>query len=232
MKLTATFVKTRALRRFVPRPRREEGSAIMFALLAMIFLTIIGLSLTVVTETEMLIGTNEQLSEETFYAAEAGVATAVSQLLVTNDLKKKYFAIPARDADGAVRKVGNRTLGYSVDFSDVYPVAFDVAPYSTTNEGSSEEHYHGYFYVKVRARRLTWPENQAVPDCATEAAKSPDNPDPGDFAAIQAEKVLNVGFYAGPLPDLGADALWESFYKPDAFGCSPEKDDDDYVQKI
>lgn len=68
------------------RARREGGSALLFALLAMVFLTVIGLSLAVATETEMMIGTNEQISQETFFAAEAGVATAIAQLLINDDV--------------------------------------------------------------------------------------------------------------------------------------------------
>ncbi len=212
------------------RVRNDQGSALLLALLAMVFLTVIGLSLAVVTETEMLIGTNEQIAQETFFAAEAGVATAVSQLLVTNDLVSRYFAIEAHHGD-AVRTVGDRTLGYSVDFTDVYPVAYDVAPYTSANEGSSEPHFTGFFYTRVRARRMAWPGT--VPDCQSEIDRDPDVAPVHDyFETVQAEKVLTLGFYVSPLPDLGGQALWDSFTMPDTFGCAPRKDKADYVQTV
>ncbi len=220
------------MRRNLQRPRSDAGSALLLALLAMVFLTVIGLSLAVVTETEMLIGTNEQIAQETFFAAEAGVATAVSQLLVTNDLVSRYFAIEAHQGD-AVRNVGDRTLGYSVDFTDVYPVAYDVAPYTGANEGSTEPHYTGFFYTRVRARRMAWPDTDDVPDCQSEIDRDPDDPPVHDyFENVQAEKVLTLGFFVSPLPDLGGQALWDSFAKPDVFGCAPDKAEADYIQTI
>ena len=109
------------------RRHREQGSAMLFALMGLVFLTVIGLSLAVVTETEMIIGSNEQIAQETFFAAEAGVAAAVGQLLVENNMKAKHFALLAKyglDEDGeeVVRTAGGLKLGYAVDFTTVYPM--------------------------------------------------------------------------------------------------------------
>lgn len=209
--------------------RGERGSAILFAMLALVFLTVIGLSLAVVSETEMLIGSNEQITQEAFYAAEAGVGVATSQVIVTNSLFRKYFTLTAKVGDND-RLYGDQQLGYVVDFTDVYPVLFDVAPFTGANVGASESHYSGFFYSQVRARRFGWPDADPVLDCAAEAAR-----DPAAASLLpdaQAEQVITLGVYISPLPKLGGEALWESFEKPDNFGCSPEKDDDDYIQKV
>ena len=214
--------------------RGQEGSALLIALLAMIFLTVIGLTLAMVAETEMLIGTNEQIAGENFVAAEAGIATAVSQLLVNNDLESRFFALQSKNLDGSIRDMSgsNRTLGYSVDFTDVYPTARQCAPYSDCGEQAPGDHKYSYFFfTRVRSRRLAWPASQAVPDCGSEAKRNPDTPTTLQyFREIQAENVVTLGFYASPLPELGGDALWDSFVKPDVYGCSPEKKDVDYIQ--
>jgi len=66
------------------RHHSERGSVFIVALMVLVMLTVIGLSLALVTETEMLIGGNEQIISETFVAAETGTAVAVSQLMVAN----------------------------------------------------------------------------------------------------------------------------------------------------
>ncbi len=74
---------------------REQGSVFIVSLMVLVMLTVIGLSLALVTETEMLIGGNEQVIHETFYAAETGMAVAVSQLMVSNSLSRKCLALRA-----------------------------------------------------------------------------------------------------------------------------------------
>ena len=210
------------------RPRNEEGSALLLALLAMVFLTVIGLSLAVVTETEMLIGTNEQVAEETFFAAEAGVATAVSQILEDADLQPRSFAIQARQGD-AERTVGDRTLGYVVEYTSVYPVAFELAP----NTDTEEELYSVFFYPRVRARRMAWPQTADVPNCQSERQRAYTAPPSQDyFEDVQAEDLLTLGFYGSPLQGFTAEALEAGFTKPDTFGCAPPRPDEDYIQKV
>jgi hypothetical protein len=212
------------------RATNERGSALLLALLAMVFLTVVGLALAVVTETEMQIGKNDLVAQETFFAAEAGMATAVSQLLVTNDTSGRFFAIPARRGDAA-RKAGDSNLGYSVDFTQLYPVAFDKAPYTFSNEGSGQPYYSGFFYTRARARRLAWAGTEIVPDCQTERSRAPSDTPADYFADVQAEKVLTLGFFVSPVDALAGQGLVEGFWKPDRFGCAPERADEEYVQK-
>ena len=210
------------------RPRNEQGSALLLALMAMVFLTVIGLSLAVVTETEMLIGTNEQVAEETFFAAEAGVATAVSQILEDADLQPRSFALQARQGD-AVRTVGDRTLGYVVEYTSIYPVAFDLSPYSDLDQ----ELYSVFFYTRVRARRMAWPQTSDVPNCQSERDRAYSAPPVDDsFNDVQAEDLLTLGFYGSPLQGFTAESLTEGFFKPDTFGCAPPRPDEDYIQKV
>lgn len=57
--------------------RGERGSAYIAVLLALVVLTIIGLSLVMVTETEVHLGSNERTITRTLFAADAGLQVAV-----------------------------------------------------------------------------------------------------------------------------------------------------------
>jgi len=58
--------------------RRERGSAFVVALLVLLVLTIAGLALTLMTQTEVRIGANERAANRTFYASDSGVNVASS----------------------------------------------------------------------------------------------------------------------------------------------------------
>jgi hypothetical protein len=61
----------------------EAGSAYLVAILALVVLTIVGLALALITQTEMQIGSNERSVERAFYAADSGIALATAKTLVT-----------------------------------------------------------------------------------------------------------------------------------------------------
>lgn len=56
---------------------RREGSALLIALLALAGLSILGLSLMLVTDTELQVSNDERLRKQALYAAEAGVEHAL-----------------------------------------------------------------------------------------------------------------------------------------------------------
>ena len=72
--------------RFVPpagrRHRPAVGSAYLVTLLALVVLTMLALSLSVVTQSEMLIGSNERTIQRVFYAADSGISIATANALV------------------------------------------------------------------------------------------------------------------------------------------------------
>jgi hypothetical protein len=60
------------------KPRRgEAGSAYIIALLVLVVLTIIGLGLTLVTQSEVQIGANERTANRSFYASDSGHSLAI-----------------------------------------------------------------------------------------------------------------------------------------------------------
>lgn len=60
--------------------RGERGSAFVVALLVLLVLTIAGLALTLMTQTEVRIGANEREANRTFFASDSGIQVASSDL--------------------------------------------------------------------------------------------------------------------------------------------------------
>jgi len=78
---------------------RERGSAYVVTLLALVVLTILALSLTLVTQSEMQIGTNERIIQRVFYAADAGIALSTARALVSNDFSERTFRLKEPDSN-------------------------------------------------------------------------------------------------------------------------------------
>ena len=69
----------------------ETGSALLLALFTLTLLTVLGLSVSAVTESEMLIGANERTLQRVFYAADSGVHLASARAVVDNDRRPVTF---------------------------------------------------------------------------------------------------------------------------------------------
>jgi hypothetical protein len=65
--------------------RADEGSAYIVALLCLFVLTILGLSLGVITQAEIVAGGQERLMERVFYSAEAGIGLSVGRAIGEGD---------------------------------------------------------------------------------------------------------------------------------------------------
>ena len=205
---------------------RERGSVFIVALMVLVMLTVIGLSLALVTETEMLIGGNEQVINETFFAAETGVSVAVTQVMVANSLDNKCMAQLARNPDDTPRMLGVRNLGYSVDFTTIYPVAFDTAPYTQANEGRNNQLFAGFFRGGSRALRGSWlvvDDPTVDSDAITPPREAGEELSAIDFT-VQAERTIELAFFSAPLQALEAGTLVGAFYHPEVFGCEPRPD--------
>jgi hypothetical protein len=74
--------------------KREEGSAYLVALLGLVVLTLLGLTLSIITQTEMRMGANDRVLQRVFYAADSGFGVAVSRALVRGDFSGETFSLP------------------------------------------------------------------------------------------------------------------------------------------
>lgn len=100
-----------------PPSRAEAGSAYLVAILALVVLTIAGLSLALITQTEMQIGANEKMIERSFYAADSGIALSTARTLVERrGAWSELYEIPDPEGYGL-------RLEHLVDVSPFYPIA-------------------------------------------------------------------------------------------------------------
>jgi len=98
-------------------PDRQKGSAYLVALLALVVLTIVGLSLALITQTENQLGSNERTLNRVFYAADSGISFSIARALVNNDTTGRTFDL--EEPDNASRLL---QIKESVDTSPFYPI--------------------------------------------------------------------------------------------------------------
>ena len=174
--------------------RDEEGSIFVITMMVLGILTIVGLSLAVVTETEMMLGANEWVVAETHFAAEAGLSAQISSLLVSQDTFMVDFV--TRSHFGW--RSNPNFLGFDVKSSCLMPILVEPLAYSKANAGAVDRYYSGYYYTKVRAERVSWPATQQAPSC-------------DDMDTVNARKYIVSGFFYGPMGELSGatNVNWE-----------------------
>ena len=91
----------------------QSGSAYVIALLALVVLSVIGLGLALITQTEMQIGSNERTMQKVFYAADTGIQMATARAIVIPDLTK--FTVNLKDNEKIL-------LTHEVAMSPFYPL--------------------------------------------------------------------------------------------------------------
>jgi Tfp pilus assembly protein PilX len=123
------------LRAFRP-PTHQAGSAYLAALLAMVVLSIIGLSLAFVTQTEMIIGANQRTVTRVFYDADAGINEATARVLFTRDRRPKTLEVSDPTAPAGLG------LGSSIELSQYLPINDSPCNLCQINQGGPQ-------YLKV-----------------------------------------------------------------------------------
>lgn len=73
--------------------RREAGNAYLVTVMVMIIVTLLGLSLGAVTQTEMLIGSRERNNQRVFYLAEGGLNLSLARFMVTSNQTAAHITI-------------------------------------------------------------------------------------------------------------------------------------------
>ena len=132
----------------------ERGSAYVAVLLVLVVLTILGLALSFVTQTEMQSGRNERTVSRVFYAADAGIETAIARALVASDHKGRTFFFTD---SGSALTSGTLELGTEVSISDFFPIQEAPCDYCEVNNSSGyqgRDYYNITHAVTVRATRF------------------------------------------------------------------------------
>jgi Tfp pilus assembly protein PilX len=71
----------------------EAGSAYIAVLLVLVVLTILALAISLITQTETQIGSNERTVNRVFYAADAGTQAGLAQVLVSRDFRGHTYLL-------------------------------------------------------------------------------------------------------------------------------------------
>jgi Tfp pilus assembly protein PilX len=81
----------------------NQGSAYIVALLVLVVLTLVGLSLSLITQTELEIGSTERTLQRVFYSAESGISSTVAKALTEADYSTRTYRFVERNQVGVVR---------------------------------------------------------------------------------------------------------------------------------
>jgi Tfp pilus assembly protein PilX len=135
--------------------RGERGSAYLITLMALVVLTILGLSLVLVTQTEVQVGANERTVNRTFYAADSGFHIITAEALANNT----YVAPPFRMNEVAAGTLGGKVADVIKvsPFSPVSANALDshICPYCPANE-AGQKYYAKSYQLTAVAGRVGW----------------------------------------------------------------------------
>jgi hypothetical protein len=174
---------------------KQRGSAFVLALMVLAILTVVGLSISMISETEMAIGETEKVQNELFYATEAGVTTQLAGLVVTNDTGPISIVIPGGTLE---RSRADLSIGFDVLSSGMAPVAEGTMDYTKANAGRNDQFKSFFYHTRTLARRTAWPEGQAVPTC-----------DEVEDNAL-GSNLTSISFYYSPTQGLSDYALYVS----------------------
>lgn len=142
----------------------ERGSAYVAALLVLVVLTIVGLSLVLISQTEMQIGASERVTTRTFYAADAGIGIATARVLVNNDHTATTVLL-ADDPTAIGLKSGQR-----IELSPFHPILDAPCNLCAINQGQNFlEVNHA---VTVTSTRVHWTGTEPDEDAPELARKT------------------------------------------------------------
>ena len=98
------------------RSQQQLGSAYILTLLVLVVLTILGLSISLITQTEMQVGATERVIQRVFYAADSGLDVATSRALVDGDYASTTFSLDDPDSPAGLN------LRHEIDVSPFFPI--------------------------------------------------------------------------------------------------------------
>ncbi|HLF55275.1 MAG TPA: hypothetical protein VI942_00375 [Thermoanaerobaculia bacterium] len=130
----------------------ERGSAYLFALLALLVLTVIGLSLVVVTQTEVQIGGAQKSANRVLYGADSGLRIQMAMKMVALEKDTVTLETEAAVTPGSGALVGTALLE-RVDMSPFAKIYAGPCSLCSINMGSDRKFAINHV-VNAQARRL------------------------------------------------------------------------------
>ena len=127
---------------------RQEGSVYVLSLLVLLILTIIGLSLSLVTQSEMRIAANERLTHEVFYAANSAIDIATAKAFVVQD--KRSFRLDLAEPTS----LPNLNIRHRLEVSPFLPIL--NLPCNLCQINADTEFKKINHAVAAEATRIAW----------------------------------------------------------------------------
>ena len=132
----------------------EAGSAYIIVLLVLVVVAIFGIALSMITQTEMLVGSNERTLNRVFYATDAGIELAIARALVTDAHDPITFTYTDT---GATLTSGTLGLGTQVEVTAFHPIqvsACNLCEINNVGTYQDKAFYRVNHAVTVRATRF------------------------------------------------------------------------------
>lgn len=151
----------------------ERGSAFLLALIVIVLLTILGVSIVLVTETEMALGHTEKTVDRQTYAAETGLWAHIAGLVLTNNWHHERVAVPVvPDSD---RPVPGKQLAYAINTTEALSLASGCPAWTDCGEDLPEsDRFQSHFVLMgSTTRRVAYDASQPYDPDDIDTFKSP-----------------------------------------------------------
>lgn len=167
--------------------RGERGSAYVIALLALVVLTILGLTLAFVTQTEVQVGAADRTLNRTFYSADSGLGIAAAHALASGRYQSSTLVLNRTT-------VGNLSVADRIDVSPMAPILTVRCDWCPANDDGVPKFWKVHHAVTANAERISWSGTGAPPADAT----------------VVGQKTLSVMFEFQPWPSPPTDSIAEA----------------------
>lgn len=137
------------------RALREAGSAYVTVLLGLFVVTVLGLALSFVTETEMQLGKTERTLERVLAAADTGIGVATAKALVVPDNRPLRLELVDDSPQPGV------TIQNEVEVTPLRPLLVTPCNLCMINQGS--EFFRIDHAATARVQRVAWAGNGPRP---------------------------------------------------------------------
>lgn len=167
--------------------RGEAGSAYILTLMALVILTVLGLALALITQTEVQVGANEKTIHRTFYAADSGLGIAAAQALASGRYAPTTVVLNRT-------QVGNANIADRVRISTLAPILTVRCDWCPANDDGVPKFWKVHHAATATSERIAWEGNVAPPDDAT----------------LLGQKTLSVMFEFQPWPTPPVESIAEA----------------------
>ena len=135
-------------------PRRgERGSAFTVALLVLLVLTIAGLAVTTITQTEVRIGANERTTNRSLYASDSGIQVSTARTLWTaNNMVLTFYLNTTQQDTGAAAP--STTYSDQVTVTPLTALSNQPCPFCQVNQNQAVKYAYVTHAVNVTANRV------------------------------------------------------------------------------